>query len=190
MKKRFLLASIVLILSLVFTTGALAKPKTPVLIEKLTYLPFELQPTEKGFVGPVTGWLGQTSGVGTINCNGVQACIDGDFHDKQMNFNQVFVFGFNPDSGPTADKLKASTKGQFVAAVGTIFNNFKGRGTGDGVCAKDTCGGSFTIKANINGGGKIVFDLNFVLDDTHGSETVTALGGTAIFKGAELTGVE
>ena len=93
--------------------------------------------------------------------------------------------------------LKVATRGQAFTTTGTFDDVFKGRGRGEGVCTEDTFSGSLTIRAKIKGGnegasrggGKITFDLNFVITHTSAGFVVSELSGTAAMKGDFSRGV-
>ena len=172
MRKRIVIAlSLLAVLVLLPVSSVLAKPKTPILITGLSYHSRAPMTTR------VPGFVAE--GEGTIDCNGIAACIDAGLDEETVTIVQAFWLDkkLSDDSAiiPTRTAGTIQLPGELPAIA------FKGKGTGTAECVEGVCRSSLVLDTRTKRG-KLIFRLDI---DHSSAGVIDSMEGDVVFIGGD-----
>lgn len=126
-----------------------AKPKATVRLENIVYANF--RPAPDGFTNK-EGLAFLADGLGTINCNGVAACIEVGLDAGTVRVQQAIYW---ETDRPTTTNSQARTAGTLQLGA-YAARTFKGKGYGTTACSAGDCLTALVLDANLEGGAKII----------------------------------
>ena len=126
MFKKVIIALILLAVALAPVSSVSAKPKGPgILIEDIVYTVKDIPDfIAERIKGPVL----YAEGMGTIDCNGVTACVEAGLHGQTVTIQQAFTGTSVAAAVATASAFKARAVGRLQLPGEYSPINFKGNG--------------------------------------------------------------
>jgi hypothetical protein len=177
MYKKVIISLLLLAVALAPVSGVAAKPKAIILIEEIVYTVKDV-PVPDYIAKKVKGPILYAEGVGTINCNGVEACHEAGLHNQPVTIQQGFTGTYIEEYH---EGLDAFTVGRLHLPGEYPAIHFKGKGDGTAECSDGTCHLTMEFNTKTKRGGNIVFRLD--IDHTSAGFAET-FGGEAAFTGA------
>jgi hypothetical protein len=153
-KKIAIVLCLLVLVTLTPVSDVLAKPKATIKLLDIEYTNF--RPAPQRFVSEKGGLSFLADGLGTIDCNRVEACTEAGLGGKPVTIQQGFYW--DADRGNLSDAFTVRTAGK-LQLDGSAEKNFTGRGMVTVRCPDGTC---FTtdIDANVKGGAKLILRLD------------------------------